>query len=203
VGGGGVLWYVSTGGAVVRTVEAAEKVRETLVGDLDGGFVELFNAYRQMVFSTALRLSGRWADAEDLAAEAFLRAYRALAGYDRERIEALQPRPWLITILLNVWRNAQRSAARRPDPTTLDGAPEPMDRREGVEQVVERHETAGELAALLERLPTEQRIAVVLRHVSDLPIAEIAVAMGRPEGTVKSHISRGLSRLRALSEGVQ
>lgn len=86
--------------------DAGPAVREALAGDLDQGFVELFGAYRQVVFSTALRLSGGWAEAEDLAAEAFLRAYRALARYDSKRIAELQPRPWLITILLNVWRNS-------------------------------------------------------------------------------------------------
>ena len=61
-----------------------------------------------------------------------------------------------------------------------------------------RRETGDELHALLGLLPADQRAAVVLRHVVDLPVAEIATVLKIPQGTVKSHISRGLKRLRAL-----
>jgi RNA polymerase sigma factor (sigma-70 family) len=172
-----------------------------LAEDLDAGFVALFDGYRHVVFSTALRLCGRWADAEDLTAEAFLRAYRALAGYDRERIAALRLRAWLLTILTNLWRNSVRSAARHPPPAPLGSAPDPADPGEGAEQAAERLETGRELAALLGELPEEQRLAVVLRHVADLPVADIAAVLGSPQGTVKSHISRGLKRLRLLYQG--
>jgi RNA polymerase sigma factor (sigma-70 family) len=185
----------------VTDTDIRTSVAARLAEDLDAGFVGLFDGYRHVVFSTALRLCGRWADAEDLTAEAFLRAYRALSGYDAERIAALQVRAWLLTILANLWRNSLRSAARHPPPAPLENAPEPPDPREGAEHIAERHETGRELAALLSQLPDEQRLAVVLRHVVDLPIAEIATVLGSPQGTVKSHISRGLGRLRLLSEG--
>ncbi|TDD58631.1 RNA polymerase subunit sigma-24, partial [Actinomadura rubrisoli] len=96
-----------------------------LADDLDTGFAALYRAYRGAVFSTALRLCGRWAEAEDLAAEAFLRAYRALCGYGPERIAELRPRAWLLTILTNLWRNSLRTAARRPPPGPLEDAPDP------------------------------------------------------------------------------
>jgi RNA polymerase sigma factor (sigma-70 family) len=177
-----------------------DHVVRALGEDLDAGFAELFEAYQGLVFTAALRLCGRWADAEDLTAETFLRAYRALSGYDGRRVGALRPRPWLMTILLNEWRNNRRTDARRPPPAPLDQAAEAAaDPRDGVEATAERHETGGELAELLGRLPAPQRTAVVLRHVVDLPVAEIAVVLGVPEGTVKSHISRGLRRLRALT----
>jgi RNA polymerase sigma factor (sigma-70 family) len=182
----------------VTDADTRVPVTDRLADDLDTGFVALFDGYRHVVFTTALRLCGRWADAEDLTAEAFLRAYRALAGYDAARIAELRPRPWLLTILANLWRNSARSAARHPPPAALEDAPDPPDTREGTEQIAERHETGRELAALLNELPDDQRLAVVLRHVADLPIAEIAAVLASPEGTVKSHISRGLGRLRLL-----
>ena len=180
----------------------ADPVVRALCDDLDSGFAELFGAYQGLMFTAALRLCGRWADAEDLTAEAFLRAYRALCGYEAERIADLRPRAWLVKILLNVWRNSRRTDARKPPLAPLDEAPDPVDPREGVEAAAVRHETGGELAELLGRLPEDQRTAVVLRHVVDLPIAEIAAALDMPEGTVKSHISRGLRRLRTLSASV-
>ncbi|SNR80335.1 RNA polymerase sigma factor [Actinomadura mexicana] len=177
---------------------AGARVAAALARDLDEGFAALYEAYRGAVFSTALRLCGRWAEAEDLSAEAFLRAYRALTGYEAGRIAELRPRAWLLTILTNVWRNSLRSAARRPPPGPIEDAPDPPDPGEGVEDAAARHETGRELAGLLARLPHQQRAAVVLRHVTDLPVAEIAAVLDLPEGTVKSHISRGLARLRAL-----
>lgn len=187
-----------TEAVAVATSGADDRVRRALADDLDGGFVVLHDAYRRLVFSVALRLCGRWADAEDLSAEAFLRAYRALAGYQPDRIASLQPRAWLVTILLNVWRNSQRSAARHAQSAPLDAAADPADPAENVERAIEQGETGRELAALLAQLPEQQRIAVVLRHVVDLSIAEIASVVGSPDGTVKSHISRGLVRLREL-----
>lgn len=177
--------------------EADQPIRRALLEDLDGGFVLLFETHRRLMFSTALRVTGSWADAEDLTAEAFLRAYRALAGYPAERIETLRPRAWLVTILLNDWRNRQRSAIRHPT-APLAEAEEPADPHGDVERVVAGRETGAELGELLAGLPEPQRLAVVLRHVGELSIAEIAEVLGCAQGTVKSHISRGLARLRVL-----
>ncbi len=173
-------------------------MRKALLDDLDEGFAELFAAHRGLVFTTALRLSGGWADAEDLTAEAFLRAYRALAGYDHDRIALLQPRAWLMTILMNLWRNWVRTRSRQPPPDLREVPVETVDPGESVEEAALRRETGDELQALLGLLPEEQRAAVVLRHVVDLPVSEIATVLRIPQGTVKSHVSRGLKRLRAL-----
>ncbi|ADD41236.1 RNA polymerase sigma factor [Stackebrandtia nassauensis] len=186
-----------------------DPVAEALAKDLDHGYQTLYGEYRGVVFSTALRLAGRWADAEDIAAEAFLRAYRALLGYDTDRRASLRTRAWLLTIVMNVWRNRVRTLARKPPPGPIEDAPEPVDPSETVEETAERHDTGAQLARLLTVLPHRQREAVVLRHVVDLPIDEIAEILDIPQGTVKSHISRGLSRLRAevtttaISEGGQ
>ncbi|MER7545708.1 RNA polymerase sigma factor [Spirillospora sp. NPDC127506] len=178
---------------------AGAQVAAALARDLDEGFAALYEAYRGAVFSTALRLCGRWAEAEDLSAEAFLRAYRALAGYGPDRVAGLRPRAWLLAILTNVWRNSLRSAARRPASAgPVEDVADPPDPGEGVEDAAARRETGRELAALLAELPAAQRAAVVLRHVTDLPVAEVAAVLDLPEGTVKSHVSRGLARLRRL-----
>jgi RNA polymerase sigma factor (sigma-70 family) len=171
-----------------------------LAEDLDRGFTALVCEYERVLYSVALRVSGRPAEAEDLAAEAFLRAYRALLRYDRPRILALRPRSWLLTILLNTWRNTLRDTSRRPGQAPLDDHPEPVQPGASVEELAERREGLRELGEVLARLPEAQRIAVVLRHVEDLPIAEVAAVLGCPEGTAKSHVSRGLRRLRELYE---
>jgi RNA polymerase sigma-70 factor (ECF subfamily) len=166
--------------------------------DLEAAFPDVVAGYQQAVFTTALRMSGRAEDAADIAAEAFLRAYAALRGYPAERIGQLQLRAWLLTIVLNLLRNEARAARRRPAHTPLDGWAHVGDHREGPEEQAQRHDGQARLGCLLSELPDAQRTAVVLRHVVGLPYAELAAVMGCPEGTAKSHVARGLQRLRAM-----
>jgi len=150
------------------------------------------------VYSTALRMTRNPAEAEDLTAETFLRAYRALRGYESTRVLALCPRSWLLTITLNIWRNSVRDASRRPSLVSIADFPDRQASDQDVEQAVESAESQRELGRLVAQLPSAQRIAVVLRHVVGLPVAEVAAVLGCPEGTAKSHVSRGLSTLRTL-----
>jgi RNA polymerase sigma factor (sigma-70 family) len=173
-------------------------LRRALLADLDAGFADVVHTHEQVVYAVALRLTRIPADAEDLAAEAFLRAYRALRGYDAPRIGTLRLRPWLLTILRNTGRNTMRDARRQPAPPP---AFEPVEEASGapsVEQHMEQQELQDALGALLAKLPEVQRTAVVLRHVVGLPTAEVAEVLDCPAGTAKSHISRGLARLRAM-----
>jgi RNA polymerase sigma factor (sigma-70 family) len=181
---------------------ATESLLRGLADDLDGGFADLVRANERVMFSVALRIGGTPVEAEDLVAESFLRAYRALRDYEPSRILALRPRPWLLTIMHNTWRNTLRSASRRPQQTLVADPPENTTENAtadaGVEEQVESNETRRELAELLARLPPSQRVAVVLRHVVGLSIAETAMTLQIPEGTVKSHVSRGLRTLGEL-----
>ena len=168
--------------------------------DLDAAFARLVAEHSGVVFSVALRLCGQPADAEDLAADTFLRAYRALRGYDAARRAGIDARPWLLRIVVNTRRNQVRDAARRP--RAGDGElPERPAPGPSVEEHAENADLGGALGDLLARLPETQRTAVVLRHVVDLPVDEVAAVLGCPTGTAKSHVSRGLARLRTLAGG--
>jgi RNA polymerase sigma-70 factor, ECF subfamily len=187
---------------MVEVNEIEERLRLGLIVDLDAGFGDVVRTHERIVYSVALRMSPTPADAEDVAAETFLRAYRALQDHDAVRIRGLRIRPWLLTILRNTARNAARDAGRRPGPPPAFAQAEPVSSHPSVEQQVEQDLTQREWAGLLSRLPEAQRTAVVLRHVEGVPTSEIAEILGCPEGTAKSHVSRGLRRLRALlSEG--
>jgi len=174
-----------------------------LAADLDGGFAVLMERHRAVVWSVARRFTTDPADAEDLAADAFLRAYRALRGYDARRLAALRVRPWLLTILRNTARNAARDRSRRPDPPPSYETAEGPATGPGVEQQVESSHLQRELGTALARLPEVQRTAVVLRHVVGLGTGEVAEVLGVAEGTAKSHVSRGLARLRPLVEDLR
>lgn len=172
-----------------RPEDAALAAR--LADDLDAHFETLLLAHQDRLFTIALRTSGDRSDAEELVQDAFVRAYRALAVWPPDRIRDLRLRGWLTTILLNAGRN--RARIRRVPTTELAFDP-------GAEPAADplaRRDERDAWARLLAELSPAQRIAVVLRHVDGLSYAEIAEALGRPEGTVKAHVHRGLAALRA------
>lgn len=171
---------------------------ERLADDLDEAFADLVRRYGAMVTTAAARY-GPEGDADDLAQEAFVRAYAALRRYPPARVRSLDLAPWLVTIARNLGRNAVRDRSRRPaaDTGTARGSGrEEIDTRIGPEQqVLDRH---GDAARLLCQLPPAQAEAVLLRHVVGLDTAGVAQVLGCPPGTARSHISRGVKRLRAL-----
>lgn len=183
-----------------------------LARDLDGSFEALVLAQQDRLYSIALRMLGDPRDAEEAAQDALVRAYRALADYEPERIQKLRLRPWLATIVLNlcrsrVARRAARAAAARPalslDATEL-GILEPRaDEASGPAATVVRRDARQIWAALLMTLPPAYRSAVVLRHVDGLSYPEVATALDRPEGTVKAQVHRGLALLRTAFEAAQ
>lgn len=176
----------------------AERLRRRLREDLDAGFADLMREYQQLVYTTVRRLCAHRADAEDLSAEVFLRAYRALREYPAARIDALRPRPWLIAIALNTGRNNVRDRGRRPQQVMLDDVEERPRHEDAFDEVVARLDHRRMLADLTACLPEQRRVAVLLRHVCQLSSAEVAEILGCSEGTARSHVSRGLVSLRAL-----
>ena len=160
-----------------------------LAADLDAAFPTLVEDQQDRLFTIAVRVLGNRSDAEEAAQDAFVRAYRALAGYPAERIRELRLRPWLTTIVLNVCRN--RTRVRRVATTELafEPAAEPA-----TDPFASRH-ARDSWAGLLSSLPPAQRTAIVLRHVDGLSYAEMAEALGRPEGTLKAQVHRGLASL--------
>ncbi len=173
-------------------------VLDGLARDLDTGYEAFVRAHAATVFSTALRLSGSRAEADDLAQETFVRAYRALGRFEADQVRTLESRPWLATITLNLWRNHLRRAGRRPREAGAHGAPDVADPRPGPEAAAEASEEADVLVGLLGMLPEHHRVPVVLRHVGGLSYAEIASVLGCPAGTAKANVARGLHSLRAL-----
>jgi RNA polymerase sigma factor (sigma-70 family) len=186
---------------------AAADLTRALARDLDGAFERLVVTHQDRLYTIALRMLHDSRDAEEVAQDAFVRAYRALASYDAERIRELQLRPWLTTIVLNLCRNRARRFA--PPTQPLDGDDErpgpatwlvAADRGGSPHDTAIRRESAHAWASLVGGLPLRYRTAVVLRHVDGLSYAEMSIALGRPEGTLKAQVHRGLSLLRAALE---
>ena len=161
-----------------------------LAADLDGSFEALVLAHQDRLFTIAFRTGGDRHDAEELVQDCFVRAYRALVSYPPPRIRELRLRGWLTTILLNAGRNRARVRRVPTAELAFDAGTEPT-----VDPLTRRDERET-WARLLAGLSPAQRTAVVLRHVDGMSYAEIAEATGRPEGTVKAHVHRGLAALR-------
>jgi RNA polymerase sigma-70 factor (ECF subfamily) len=174
-----------------------------LADDLDAAFEALVRAHVDRCHAIALRVTGSHHDAEEVAQDALVRAYRALAGYPPERIRELRLRPWLATIVVNLCRNRLRRAvpARVPLAQLVEAGAEPQaPASAGPAATAERYDARERLAALLADLPERYRVPVVLRHVNDFTYAEIAEVLGRPEGTLKAQVHRGLALLRTAAE---
>ncbi len=168
-----------------------EDLTKSLATDLDATFPAMVEEMGTKLFWGLRRICGDHQEAEDLTQETFIRAYRALDGYDPERIMEMNLRPWLWTIAMNLGRNHLRDRSRRPifvEMTLESGAddPEPIDNAAWDKR--------------LETLSRHQRAAVVLRHVVGMGIEEISEVTNRPRGTVKADIHRGLARLRRALE---
>lgn len=167
-----------------------DELCQRLADDLDRAYPDVVEALSDDVYSGLRHLAGPH-DAEDLTQETFIRAYRALAGYDSDRIRTLKLRGWIWTIALNLGRNHARDRARRPTPVELED-------RFGVDDPEPPDSAAWEHR--LSQLGPTQRRAVLLKYVVGLDYTEISIAMLRPEGTVKSDVHRGLEKLRRVME---
>lgn len=163
-------------------------------------FESLVRAYQHRVVNFARAMVSDAADAEDVAQDAFVRAYRGLRGFRGGSAF----KTWLYQIVANTARThlaRRRHRPERPVGSLSDGTedvPEPRSREDLETAVVQRDAIDRALAAL----PVELREAVVLRDVEGLEYRDIAEALGVPMGTVESRIFRARARLRdALRRG--
>lgn len=167
-----------------------DELTAALSTDLDGAFPNLVKSMGPRLYWGLRRMCGDHQEAEDLTQETFIRAYRALGEFDRDRFRKLAVEAWMWTIALNLGRNHLRNRSRRPTYVGLEDRghddPEPFD-----------HDAWDKRLSMVNG---HQRTAVVLRHVVGLDIGTISGATGRPEGTVKADIHRGLKRLRLEME---
>jgi RNA polymerase sigma-70 factor (ECF subfamily) len=158
-------------------------------------FEDLVRAHQHRVVNFARALVSDAADAEDVAQEAFLRAYRGLRSFRGTSTF----KTWLYQIVTNTARThlaRRRGRLDRPVGDTL--APSAAYREPASEEDVEGGVvTRDEIDRALATLPIEMREAVVLRDVEGLDYTEIAAALGVPIGTVESRIFRGRARMRS------
>jgi RNA polymerase sigma-70 factor, ECF subfamily len=146
-------------------------------------FEQLVERHQHRMFTLAARLLGSPEDAGDAVQEAFIRAWLALPNFRR----GARFSTWLYRICVNAAHD-QRAKAQRVEPSDEIELTDPRDE-------FARQELSGELQRALDELEEEYRLAVVLYDVLGCSYAEIAELTEVAEGTVKSRIFRGRSRL--------
>ena len=177
----------------------AALVQRCAAGD-DAACAELVAGHQRMVFGLALHLLGDRDEALDLSQEVFLRVFRTISTFRGQ--SAL--RTWIYRIVINQARNRQRWWRRRhrADQVSLDEHIQHVGDMESSREVLPDRllaskETAARIWQALERLPFDQRTALVLREVDGLRYEEIAFSLGVAVGTVKSRLTRARQALRA------
>ena len=176
-----------------------ELIRRARAGDQDA-FAELVAIHADRVYGALRRFGLDASEADEVAQEVFLRAWRGLARFE----ERARFSTWLYRIAFN---EAQRRLSRRapltvePDPAGDDpvvSLPEAPDL--GPQARALGHEFEQTLASALAQLPVEWRAAVVLRDIEGLSTKEAAEVLGVRQAAFKSRLHRGRMQLRALLE---
>ena len=166
-------------------------VRSAANGDA-AAWESLMVAHQQAVFRLAYLLLGDPDDAEDVAQDSFLRAWKALSSFDPAR----PLRPWLLSITANLTRNRRRSAGRYFAALMRAFREEPPS--EGMEEKSAQKFQANELWKAVQKLNLLDQQIVYLRYFLELPVAETAEILEIAEGTVKSRLSRAIEKLRGI-----
>ena len=168
----------------------------------------LVRKYQHKVVGVISRYISDWSECQDVAQEAFIRAYRAIGAFRGDS----QFYTWVYKIATNTAKNYLVSQGRRPptddigveDAVQLDGGARLKDRATPEHELL-RQEIEQTVFATVEQLPEDLRTAITLREVDGLSYEEIAEAMNCPIGTVRSRIFRARDaideKLRPLLQG--
>jgi RNA polymerase sigma-70 factor (ECF subfamily) len=156
-------------------------------------FRKMVETHQRMVFSLALRVTGEYGTAEEVAQDAFLELHRELSS-KKDRLESEDHvRFWLRRVTVHRATDALRRRSHRPEAAA--------------DEWMEEHHTEADpealsaavlalLEELLRTLPEQMRVAIVLRYQEEMLPDEIATLLGQPVASVKSNLQRGLQLLR-------
>ncbi|KGN34268.1 RNA polymerase sigma24 factor [Knoellia sinensis KCTC 19936] len=148
-------------------------------------FDRLYHAAAPRLISQVYAMCGNRSEAEDVVQEAFERAWQHRDRIDAERAPEAWVRTTAMRLAVSRWRKSRNALTA----WTRRGVREEHEHAEPFDPA---------LVAALNALPEAQREAVVLHHLADLSVAQIAQELGVPDGTVKARLSRGRTALATL-----
>jgi RNA polymerase sigma-70 factor (ECF subfamily) len=177
----------------------AQLIQRCVARDEDA-CAELVNEHQRMVYQLSLNLLNDHNEALDLSQEVFLRVFRTLQSFRGQS----SLRTWIYRIVVNQARNRQRWWRRRhrAEQVSLDEHIEhhgelPGNGGASPDRLLNQKLVAERLRAALDRLPFDQKTALVLREIDGLSYEEIGFSLGIAVGTVKSRLARARESLRA------
>ena len=184
--------------------QSDDELPDLLATNLRDSFELLVLRYASQLYVFALRWIGNPTDAEDIVQVAFERAFITLDNYPVPLIRALNLRPWLYKVTLNVARNyISRSKFQTVSLELLEDGDlneQDEDWQNQPELVAESSERRHELEALVATLAPSYRDAISLCFFGDLSYKEAANILNKSIGTIKFYVHRGIEILRKQQE---
>lgn len=172
----------------MSAAEDQAAVEKVLAGDTSA-FEDLVRRWQSPLVNLAYRFCRDRGRAEDMAQEAFLRAYRSLARWRQEAAFST----WLFALATNLYRSELRRIPARTVP--IEDAPEPSDPR-AIDGGLEDVDRDRALRRAVFALPPKYRETLILFYFHNMDVATAARSLTLPEGTVKARLSRGRAMLR-------
>ena len=174
-------------------MEQTALIQRARLGD-QAAWMALVGEHQQAVFRLAYLILGDPDDAEDVAQETFIRAYRWLNRFDERR----PLKPWLLRIAANLSRNQRRAFGRYWAALTRFGRSESEGEGMSPQAANSNPEEPRALWEAVRRLRQADQTVIYLRYFLDLSVEETAEALMIAPGTVKSRLHRSLRRLEAV-----
>jgi RNA polymerase sigma-70 factor (ECF subfamily) len=168
-------------------------VQRCLAGEREA-FADLLERHKSVVYSVARHMLKNETEAEDMAQEAFVKAYMNLKGFRGD----CSFRNWICRIATHLCIDRLRAQRPEKNRVILEEPWEPA--TAGPEEAITTRE---QVRMALGRIPAHLRAAVVLRHLEDLSYEEMAEALKLPMGTVKTHLRRGREALKRELEKLE
>jgi RNA polymerase sigma-70 factor, ECF subfamily len=172
--------------------EDAAAVRRVLAGDV-GAFGSIVERWQRRLINLAWRFCRERSTAEDLAQEAFVRAFRALHTFRGDAAFST----WMMTIAMNHYRSWLRD--QEPLPVVLDPARMTARERDALAGLQDT-ERATAVRKMVGTLPVRYREAIVLYYFEEMNLADTAQILGIAEGTLKARLHRGRALLKRRAE---
>ncbi len=159
----------------------------------DGAFRLLVERYMKQAYNIAYSFVNNHDDAQDVAQEAFVRVYQSIGTFRGDAVFTT----WLYKIVMNLSLNRirqRKSRSHREVELTDEVMGAVSDGHASAEDV----ESRMHIERVLHELPTLQRATVILRHINGLSTKQVGLILRCTEGTVKTHLFRGIRKMRAI-----
>jgi len=169
--------------------EELQLIQEVLSGNKQA-YAQIINKYKNPLYATILRMTKNPQDAEDLVQEAFIKIYHQLDKYDNKGSFS----SWLYRVAINHCMDGFRKKRFQMKRLNMDGDIVVNERHPEV--IYLKQEKSRQLERLIETLPKDERLILLLRYVNELSYCEISELVEAPLSTVRNKLHRAKKKMR-------